>query len=116
MFATLALVLLIAIYNDFTIKWRVERSFGAALPPRSGLALQDCHRLTRSTMWACSVTGRSANRRGAPTALSYDLVVQGRCWYVFAIRTPPGSSGAGGMPGISKLRGCLSLLYPPGGP
>jgi hypothetical protein len=89
--AIVSALLLIGLFNDFTIKGRVAGSFAA----RSGLPVDHCTRFTnlalQSKNWfACTV------KRPGRAAVVYKVDVRGRCWTEARLR----------------LHGCLSRFDP----
>jgi hypothetical protein len=82
-------LLLIGLFNDFTIKGRVAGSFAS----RSGLPVEHCRRYTNLELqgknyFACTV------KRPGHAAVVYKVNVHGRCWTEARLR----------------LHGCLPLL------
>jgi hypothetical protein len=84
--ALLAAALLLGLYNDFAIRWRVADS----LADRTGLRVRDCRRITSLELQSKNFFSCSLGRSGA----LYRVQIRGRCWT--AVR------------GQKRLHGCLS--------
>lgn len=107
----LLLAVLLAVYNDFTIKQRVGDSFASALPDRARLRPEGCRRLTSgalqsATFFVCAVGVGHASRAGSARALVlYHLQIDGRCWR--ATRVPGAGPTARVAPPV--VTGCLPV-------
>ena len=109
--ALLGVFLLIALYNDFAIRGRLEHSFAAALPARSGLRLRACRRLPIATLWECRVTGRAPRDRGRRPVINYQLDLRGRCWGIKHVRVARSRAAVAVSHVPRRLTGCLAFLY-----
>jgi hypothetical protein len=74
-------VLLLVLYNDFTIKGRVADSFA----DRSGLPVDHCTRLTSLEIQAKNYFACTVNQRGRAPVV-YNVNVHGRCWKAARLR------------------------------
>jgi hypothetical protein len=79
--AVVLALLLIGLFNDFTIKGRVADSFAA----RSGLAVDHCARFTSLALQAKNHFACTVHRPGGASVV-YDVEVKGRCWVAARLR------------------------------
>jgi hypothetical protein len=100
--AILALLLLLAVVNNFAVRQRVRDSLARTLGARSGLRVSECRRAVVSTRFSCSVAARGASR----PSISYLLEVDGRCWHATRVRPAPASD----LVGPARVSGCLPLM------
>lgn len=103
--AILIAALLLGLYNDFAIRWRVADSLAGALPKQTGLSVDHCKRMTSLALqgknfFACPVSQAQDGR----TDIVYHLEIKGRCWKAIPFSAPPR------VPPTQPpfVRGCLS--------
>lgn len=103
--AILVVALLLGLYNDFAIRWRVADSLAGALPRGTALSADRCQRMTSLALqgknfFACPVRQGQDGRAD----IVYHLEVKGRCWTAIPFTAPPR------VPRTPPpaLRGCLS--------
>jgi hypothetical protein len=101
--AILVAALLLGLYNDFAIRWRVADSLAGTLPSQSGLSVERCSRLTSLALQGKNFFACPVSRTGRGTVV-YHLKIKGRCWIARPAGAPPRS-----VP--RKLRACLSPFH-----
>ncbi len=100
--ALVVAAVLLGLYNDFTIRHRVNHSFARALPAQSGLHVLGCRRFTDlllegKNFFYCRVG------HGGRTQAHYFVEIHGRCWKAW-----PESSTLSSPP--KRLNGCLPVV------